>query len=402
MIMPLDVANYALAIIMAAVTCVWIILLSSMIRTHRHTPRLEDFEKKAVPSPRVSIILPARNEEGYIERCLDSLIKQDYPNYEIVAIDDSSEDRTGEIIAGYAEKNSKVVHVAAGPKPEGWMGKNWACMEGYKKTTGDLLLFTDSDTKHDRGVLSLAVAHLLSLNLDALTVIPRLLCLDFWTRITLPVISTFLHTQFSALRVNDPSKKTGYFFGSFFIMRKKTYEDVGMHEGVKHEIIEDGALGKKTKESGHRIRMVLGDSLVDAVWARDLFTLWHALRRLMVPLYVQNGAVAVGIFFAVLFLLFAPFALLAYSAILFDLSASYVPLLAASISASSAIYAAVILETRMLNLKLRYALFGPLGGLLIVLGFQSGLLGAARNSTVRWRGRTYSVKDHAQNFIGIW
>ena len=79
-----------------------------------------------------------------------------------------------------------------------------------------------------------------------------MLCLDNWTRITLPMLSTFLHTRFSALRVNDPSKKTGYFFGSFFIIKKSVYEAIGTHEGVKHEIIEDSALGKKVKEKGYK------------------------------------------------------------------------------------------------------------------------------------------------------
>ncbi|MDC8438053.1 MAG: glycosyl transferase, partial [Candidatus Nitrosotenuis sp.] len=76
------------------------------------------------------------------------------------------------------------------------------------------------DTRHSRSVISLAVSHLLSLGLDALTVIPKMNCLDSWTKITLPVLSTFLHTRFSALRVNDPTKKTGYFFGSFFVIRR--------------------------------------------------------------------------------------------------------------------------------------------------------------------------------------
>lgn len=176
------------------------------------------------------------------------------------------------------------------------MGKNWACMEGYKKVTGELLLFTDADTKFEKNVISLAVSHLESFSLDALTAIPKMVCLDFWTRIALPVLSTFLHTRFSAMRVNDPTKNTGYFFGSFFIIRKKTYDAVGTHEGVKHEIIEDGALGKKVKESGHKMKMVRADHLIDAVWARDWSTLWNGLKRLMIPLFLQNGKIAVGIF----------------------------------------------------------------------------------------------------------
>ena len=401
MVLPIDIVNYVLVAIMVGVTGAWIWLIRSMIESYTKTPHLEKFENKNNSNPKVSIILPARNEEGFIEKCLDTLIDQDYTNYEIVAIDDSSDDKTGEIIAKYAKENSKVIHVSAKPKPDGWMGKNWACMEGYKKATGELLLFTDSDTKHKKNVISLAVNHLLSLNLDALTVIPKMLCMDFWTRITLPMISTFLHTRFSALRVNDPTKKTGYFFGSFFIIRKKTYDSVGTHEGVRHEIIEDGALGKKVKESGHKMKMVLGDNLIDAIWARDLSTLWNALKRLMVPLYLQSRNIAVGIFFAVLFLLFMPFALLVYSGIFFDASKSFEMLFFSSLAASSVIYIGAVIETKILQLKLYYALLGPIGSLIVVLGFQSGLIHAKSNSAVNWRGRDYSMKDHAQSSISV-
>ncbi len=401
MVLPIDIVNYVLVAIMMGVTGAWIWLIKSMIESYTKTPHLDKFENKNNDTPKVSIILPARNEEGFIEKCLDTLIDQDYTNYEIVAIDDSSDDKTGEIIANYAKQNSKVIHVSAKPKPDGWMGKNWACMEGYKKASGELLLFTDSDTKHQKNVISLAVNHLLSLNLDALTVIPKMLCMDFWTKITLPMISTFLHTRFSALRVNDPTKKTGYFFGSFFIIRKKIYDDVGTHEGVRQEIIEDGALGKKVKESGHKMRMVVGDNLIEAIWARDLSTLWNALKRLMVPLYLQSGNIAIGIFFAVLFLLFMPFVLLVYSVIFFDVSVSFEMLFASSLAASSVIYIGAVIETKMLQLKLQYALLGPIGSLIVVLGFQSGLIHAKSNSAVNWRGRNYSMKDHAQSSISV-
>lgn len=313
----LDIINYAFIAILIGVAGAWVFLIKSMLSSFRDTPYLDKFPQKNHKSPKVSVILPARNEEGFIEKCLDSLLGQDYENYEIIAIDDSSTDSTGNIIKNYAAKDARVIHVSAKPKPDGWMGKNWACMEGYAAATGEILLFTDSDTTHSGNVISLAVSHLLSLDLDALTAIPKMVCLDNWTRITLPMLSTFLHTRFSALRVNDPSKKTGYFFGSFFIIKRSTYEKVGMHQGVRQEIIEDGALGKKVKEAGFKMKMVRGDHLINAVWARDRSTLWNALKRLMIPLYLQNARIAIGIFFAVLFLLFMPFPLLAYSSVLF-------------------------------------------------------------------------------------
>ena len=397
----LSVTNYALAAILICVAGAWVFLIRSMLASFQSTPYLDKFAVSDHKNPKVSVILPARNEEGFIEKCLDTLLDQDYENYEIIAIDDSSTDDTGKIIKEYASKNPKVVHISARPKPDGWMGKNWACMEGYSAATGEILLFTDSDTKHARNVISLAVSHLLSLELDALTAIPKMICLDNWTKITLPMLSTFLHTRFSALRVNDPSKKTGYFFGSFFIIKKDTYEKVGMHEGVRQEIIEDGALGKKVKESGFKMKMVRGDHLIEAVWARDRFTLWNALKRLMIPLYLQNAKISIGIFFAVLFLLFMPFPLLAYSSMLFGHSESFPVLFAASLASSILVYVAGILDARELHIRFVHALCGPLGSLIIVSGFLSGILQAKKSMSVSWRGRTYSMKDHLQNSISV-
>ena len=397
-----DVFNYALAATMIGISGAWIFLIKSMIDSFRITPYLDKFENTSSSSPKVSVILPARNEEEFLGKCLDSLLKQDYKNYEIIVIDDSSEDLTGEIISDYAKKDSKIIPVTALPKPEGWMGKNWACMEGYKKATGELLLFTDADTTHAKNVITLAVAHLSSLNLDALSVIPKMLTFDFWTKITLPMISTFLHTRFSALNVNNPKKKTGYFFGSFFILKKKTYEDVGMHEGVKHEIIEDGALGKKVKEAGHKMRMVRGEHLVDAVWARDKETLWNALKRLMIPLYLQSGKIAIGIFFAVVFLLFVPFPVFATSVLMpTELLSATILCITAGI-ASLLIYVGAVIEAKIgLELRFIHSLFAPIGSIVVVLGFLSGLLQAKKTSSVTWRGRSYSMKDHTQSSISV-
>lgn len=396
-----EVIHYTLSAIMLGVIGSWIFLIKSMLESFNHTPYLDKFDRREHATPKVSIIVPARNEEAFVGRCLTSLIEQDYENYEIVAINDSSEDKTGNIIERLSKENPKIIPVTAKPKPEGWMGKNWACMEGFRKATGELLLFTDADTRHLPNAVSLSVSHLLLFDLEALSVIPKMLTMDWWTKITLPMISTFLHTQFSALKVNDPAKKTGYFFGSFFIIKRKTYQQVGMHEGVKQEIVEDGALGRKVKAGGHKMKMVRGEHLVEAIWARDRDTLWNALKRLMVPLYLQSGKMAIGIFVAVLFLLFMPFPLLAYSSASMSEPSGLV-LFGTSLLASILIYAAGMVEVRKgLSLRSVCALFAPVGSMVVVLGFLSGLLQAKSNKAVSWRGRSYSMKDHAQNSISV-
>ena len=400
--LAIEVTNYVLVAILIGVSGAWIILIKSMLRTFQETPYLDKFDSKKHEKPKVSVIVPARNEEKLISKCLDSLLNQDYENYEIIVIDDSSEDSTGEIIKKYAKENSKIIHVSARPKPKNWMGKNWACMEGYQKVTGELLVCTDSDTKYSPNVLSLSVSHLFSLNLDALTVIPKMLCFDNWTRITLPMLSTFLHTRFSALRVNDPSKKTGYFFGSFFIIKKAVYEAIGTHEGVKHEIIEDGALGKKVKEKGYKLRMVRGEHLLEAVWARNKTTLWNGLKRLMIPLFLQGKIIGIGIFVAVLFLLFMPFPILLYAGIFFENTISFIMLLIVSAFASGLIYCAGFIDTtKGLQLRKIYSVFAPVGSFIVVAGFFSGIIQANSKTAVSWKGRSYSMKEYVTNSISV-
>ena len=398
----IDVFNFIFTVILVGVFLAWLSLMHSMYQSFTKTPFLDRFENKSTTTPKVSIILPARNEEDFIGRCLESLRTQDYNDFEIIAIDDSSEDKTGEIIEEFAEKDSKIIHVTAREKPENWMGKNWACMEGFKKATGNIMLFTDADTKFEKNVISLAVSHLQSEDLDALTVIPRLRCIDRITKITLPMLSTFLHSRYSALNVNNPKKKVGYFFGSFFVIKRKVYEEIGTHEKVKQEIIEDGALGKITKESGYALKMVRGEHLIEALYSRSSKEMWNGLKRLMVPLYHQNSASAVGVFFAVLFILFMPIPLLAYSVIAFEPSLSFSTLLISAIISTITIFSASIMETRMgLDLSLMNSVFEPIGSIIVVLGFLSGILHANKSTAVSWRGRKYSVKEFSQNYLKV-
>jgi glycosyltransferase involved in cell wall biosynthesis len=391
------VANLVIAAIMAGILGVWIYFLAYMTKSFRQAPTLESFDRSGMTRfPKVSVILPARNEERYIARCLDSLLAQDYSNFEIIAINDSSTDRTGEIMKEYAARDSRVVHVNAPAKPEGWAGKNWACHEGYLRAKGEVLLFTDADTEHSASAMSLAVGQLVSQNLDALTAVPRLVCNDFWTKITLPALATFLHTRFSPLRVNDPNTKTGYFFGSFFAITRGTYEAVGTHEGVRQELVEDGALGGKVKEGKFRLKMVRGERQIEAVWARDLPTLWHGLRRLMIPLYYQNRSGAYMMAAAVFFILFAPFALLPYlPAAALANNVSFQILLGLQLAAIALIIAATAVQCWLGVFESpAYALASPLSGALISFGFLSAIADARKKGAVSWRDRQYTVNEN--------
>jgi chlorobactene glucosyltransferase len=392
--LALTITNLVLAAIMAGIFGVWLYFLTYMTQSFRQSPMLESFDRTRVSRfPKVSVILPARNEGRYIAGCLDSLLGQDYPNFEIIAINDSSTDETSEIMKAYAANDLRVMHIDASPKPEGWTGKNWACYQGFLRARGEFLMFTDADSKHLPSTMSLAVGHLMSDNLEALTAVPRLICNDFWTKMTLPVLATFLHTRFSPIRVNDPNTRTGYFFGSFFIITRSTYEAIGTHEGVKEELIEDGALGGKVKASKFKMKMVRGESHIDAVWARDLSTLWQGLRRFMIPVYYQNKVDAYMMAMAVFFILFAPFASLLYLPVAsFAGNTSFQVLFGLQMSAIALIIVTTAVQCRLAIFESPvYAFAAPLSGALISLSFMSAIADAKKKGAVSWRDRKYII-----------
>ncbi len=394
--LALTITNLVLAAIMAGIFGVWMYFLTYMTKSFRQSPMLESFDRMRVSRfPKVSVILPARNEERYIARCLDSLLGQDYPNFEIIAINDSSTDETGEIMKAYAANDLRIIHIDASPKPEGWTGKNWACYQGFLQAQGELLMFTDADSKHLPTTMSLAVGHLISENLEALTAVPRLICNDFWTKMTLPVLAIFLHTRFSPIRVNDPNNKTGYFFGSFFIITRSTYESIGTHKGVKEELVEDGALGGKVKAHKFRMKMVRGEPHIDAVWARDLQTLWQGLRRLMIPLYYQDKVNAYMMAIAVFFILFAPFVSLPYLPVAsFGGNTSFQILFGLQISAIALIMVTTAVQCRLAIFESPvYAFAAPLSGGLISLSFMSAIADAKKKGAVNWRDRKYMISN---------
>ncbi|HEY7081631.1 MAG TPA: glycosyltransferase family 2 protein [Nitrososphaeraceae archaeon] len=389
----------ALGIIMTAILGTWVYLMLYSLRSFRRSPVLgKAVRQRPYTFPKISVIVPALNEEKYIARCLDSLLAQDYPNFEIIAVDDSSIDKTGKIMDNYSKNETRIIVIHSDPAPEGWVGKNWACFQGYVRSSGDILLFTDADTIHSPQLMTSATTALVMGQLKALTVIPRLVCNEIWTRITVPVLSIFLHTRFSALRVNDPNTRVGYFFGSFFLITRQTYEKVGTHASVRQELVEDGALGSKVKQGKFEMKMFRGESEIQAVWARDMNTLWNGLRRLVIPMYSQHKNQTILLTIALFFLLIGPFIVLPYSLFLVINAIKLVNILDFILFASNLGSIVLIIITDAVQLKFGigeksiYALASPIGGAVISASFISSNLDANKQNAVNWRGRGYTVK----------
>jgi chlorobactene glucosyltransferase len=390
----------------------WSYLLVYMLKSFRESPKLQQpVDSLTRLYTKISVIVPARNEEKYIASCLDGLIKQNYSDFEIILIDDSSEDGTWRIMQQYAAKYRGLIKaLKSGLRPEGWTGKNWACYQGYLHCKGDLLLFTDADTQYSPQTLKLAENYLWLQQADAVTVIPRLLCIDPWTKITLSMLSVFLYTRFSALRVNNPKTKTGYFFGSFYLITRSSYEAVGTHKTVRHELVEDGALGAELKRRKFLIRMIRGESYIAALWARDLDTLWNGLRRLIIPLYSRNKKGTILVIAAVFILLIAPLILLLLSVWL-SFSLSWVSpkpstagnllqlldwfLTTICILTVVLIFVCSAVQSRLAMFQSSiYALCFPIAAFIIFSSFVSSLIEARKGGIVSWRGRKYHVRGY--------
>lgn len=362
------------------------------------SPKLEWTARYRIKSkPKVSIIVPARNEEETILICLQSLLSQDYDNYEVIAIDDSSTDKTPSIISELSEKNHRLIAVKAPSRPEDWIGKNWACFQGYQKSSGEILLFTDADTVHKTDSLSSAVNTMIHGQLDALTLVPKLICYDIITKFTLPVLSIFLHSRYSPLRVNNPKNKIGYFFGSFYLISKKNYEKIGTHEKVRQELVEDGALGRRVKEQKMKLRLVRGENYVEALWARDPSSLWHALRRIIIPLHLQKKKSAMMVTAFIFFILLEPFLILPFTLLYFgDFLLDGLLLTINLVTIFLLLTCSVVQSHFGLLQKSIYGLGFVLGCTVITLCFLISAFDSKGNKVVKWRDRSYFIdtKQH--------
>lgn len=383
--------------LMAGIFFTWVYFLLSMIKSIKESPRLERIKNIKNTFPRVSIILPARNEERYIRRCIDSLIKQDYPDFEIVLVNDESSDKTLEIMNEYQNSYPDIKVLSVNRPNDDWIGKNWACYQGYLKSNGNLLLFTDADSYHSENTMSLAVQNINHYDLDAITIMPRLLSYDFFTKVTLPLLTTFMHTKFSPLKVNNEKSKLGYFFGSYFIIKRDTYEKVGTHESVKHEIIEDGALGKKVKEGNFKLRMVRGERYVQAIWARNSSDLSKAMDRLLIPMFKENRLKSTLLSIALFFLMIFPFMMIPLSltlSILHPNQLNFVILLFATMILFILMLTNLIQISYTLFFNKLYSLGFIIGALIIVSRFLVRIVISNRKSVVNWRDRIYNLTSN--------
>ncbi len=203
----------------------------------------------------VSVLVPARDEEANIARCLDSLLEQSYGRYEIVVLDDQSTDRTWEIVSGYAARHPGLVRVVRGrPLPrEGWCGKPHAMQQLAEHAAGEYLLFTDADTVHGRDSVSWAVSNLEAHGVDFLSGYVSQELSSFGERLIVPatyIMTTMIMPLWLIPAVRAPG--LSFAVGQLVAFRRRAFEAIGGYASVSGQITEDTWVAREVKRAGFR------------------------------------------------------------------------------------------------------------------------------------------------------
>ena len=277
-------------ILLAALVC-WAVSFVNVLITLAVTPRLSRFSAPEGPLPRVSMIVPARDEERAIGTAVGSLLAQDYPDYEVIVVNDRSIDRTGEILASLPDPAKRMRVLAGSDPPRGWLGKPHALWLGAGQATGELLLFVDADVHYRPQTLTEAVAAMQALKADFLCLLPRLEGKGFWENVLMPNVigSFFLGPGY--LANSDWPRWFAVGGGAGNFIRRDVYERLGGHEALKDSVVDDVRLAFAARGAGFRTRGVRAEDRISVRMYRGFREIWNGFSKNTA--YIYNGLAGV-------------------------------------------------------------------------------------------------------------
>ena len=365
--------------------------------------RFDPHDSLAADIPLVSILVPARNEAPRIASCLQSLIRQDYPNYEVIVLNDHSEDETARIVTnlGFSGDPASARRLLTGePLPAGWTGKAWACQQLAAAARGSYLLFTDADTVHEPEALGAFVHHAQATGAGLLSAWPHQVTLTWSERAVIPLVyvlllgalphGVLLYLQHRPDKARQGRREwlraLGAANGQYMLFRRDIYELIGGHRAVRDHLVEDVLLGRLVAErTGEGVKLVNcdGSQLVHCRMYESFTDLWAGFTKNLRPVFSESktsfwifGLVqAAGLFF--------PFVL----ACLPWLSGRWwwVPVLQVGW-----LYALRLALTARFRTSWLGAWLHPVGhGLSLLIGLNSWRLSAQKG--VVWKGRVYTM-----------
>ncbi len=296
--------------------------------------------------PRVSVLVPARDEEQTIDSCVRSLLAQDYPDFEVVVLDDDSRDSTGQMLAGIESAHLRVL--PARPLPAGWTGKTWACAQLAAAATGEVLFFTDADTVHAPDTLRHAVAALESTKVEFITAVARNEVRTFGERVTVPFIVWALLAilPLGAAYLLRRSRAFSAASGKFLLFRRAAYERIGGHAAVRIEAAEDMALGRRIKAAGIPWRLLDATDCVSARMYTGFRDAARGFSKNFFALFDYRVLVALFVWYWMLVITWHPLVAVIVRGLQRDVSAQFRSA-ALTILLAAAIWLLVALKTRM-------------------------------------------------------
>jgi chlorobactene glucosyltransferase len=214
-------------------------------------------------TPFVSILIPARDEARVIGETVRSLLRQTYPMFEVLLLDDQSSDGTGNVARAAAGDDTRLRIVSGQPLPNGWLGKNWACHQLAQAARGDVLIFTDADVRWADGALAALLAEMTANEVDMLTVWSTQTTVTWGERWVVPLMALVILAYLPAPLVHH-SRSAAFAAanGQCLVFRRRVYDQIGGHEAVCDSIVEDIALARRVKTAGLRLRMVDGNGMI--------------------------------------------------------------------------------------------------------------------------------------------
>jgi glycosyltransferase involved in cell wall biosynthesis len=348
-----------------------------------HIPPIGD-----AAAPRISVIIPACNEERGIETALASVLSQDYPDFEVIAVDDRSSDSTGVILERMARvhRRLRVLHIDA--LPGGWLGKNWANYTAASLAAGELLLFTDADVVMESSVLRRAARYMCDHHLDHLAVAPEATVRGFLPNAFLGLFALLFSLFTKPWKVRDPSAREHIGIGAFNLVRASAYRAAGGHAPIAMRPDDDIKLGKLLKTRGYTQDVVFGARLLAVEWYASFDEMRRGLmKNLFAGLDYRVLAVMAAALAQLLFFVWPFLACLVTTGAVRYLNAGAVLLLCASFA----------LNSRLVRIRWWWCFAIPAGALVSVYLITRSMLLTLRKGGIEWRGTHYPLASLRAN-----